>query len=155
MNGVTDYLDKFQCDDNTTSSTADQYRSYLIVNGICYCSSGRNPRAEVRSWSSSKARMCAGRLVRTHKTKRRPVSTISAPVSTISIPFLFHSFYLFFRTCSQDSFMIYFLDRLQASEQKVVCIREGKTVSSKGGNSKDRRREWCLRGGFLVATFSY
>jgi hypothetical protein len=64
MNGVTDYLDKFQCDDNTTSSTADQYRSYLIVNGICYCSSGKNPRAAVRSWSSFKARMCVGLVVR-------------------------------------------------------------------------------------------
>jgi hypothetical protein len=63
MNGVTDYLDKFQCDDNTTSSTADQYRSYLIVNGICYCSSGKNPRAAVRSWSSFKARMCVGLVV--------------------------------------------------------------------------------------------
>jgi hypothetical protein len=64
MNGVTDYLDKFQCDGNTTSSTADQYRSYLIVNSACYCSSGKNPRAEVRSWSSFKARMCVGLVVR-------------------------------------------------------------------------------------------
>lgn len=69
MNGVTDYLDKFQCDDNATSSTADQYRSYLIVNGICYCSSGKNPRAAVRSWSSFKARMCVGLVVRTHTQK--------------------------------------------------------------------------------------